>query len=207
MSTRSRISPASTAAFTSSSSCEPFGDRARRDAREAVHRAADHLVVRGANRLADAHGFGCEPQRLIGIAVVEQRPDAGARRQPRVLRRIGHVRRAAVARAAASRWRSAARRGTRPYPRRARRPGAPRRADRRARGRRGRRVRGRRTPRRRDRATRRPAPAPRALRAVRARRPAALRMPGSAGVPLAAIERGLAGRETGRGFGRCGGMR
>ena len=34
---------------------QALGHRAGRDPREAVHRAADHLVVHGANRLADAH--------------------------------------------------------------------------------------------------------------------------------------------------------
>ena len=142
----------------------------------------------------------------MGIAVVEQRPDAGARRQPRVLRRIGHVLEQpsrALQPAVGDRL-LAAERG--------RIPGEP------------------------DGQARRAASiAALAVGAIGAfadveHRVGEIEPPGGqpqplerlgllafAGrqgferlqrrVPLAAIERGLAGRETGRGFGRCGGKR
>ena len=70
---------------------ETFDHRAGSDASEAVHGAADHLVVHGARRLSDTHDLGRQLLRLVGIAVVEERPDAGARSEPGVLGSIGQA--------------------------------------------------------------------------------------------------------------------
>ena len=66
-----------------------FGHGAGGHACEAVQRAPDHLVVHGAERLADPHGLGCERRRRFRVAVVQQREDSAAQREPRMFGRIG----------------------------------------------------------------------------------------------------------------------
>ena len=109
----------------------PFGDRARRDERESLHGAAEHLEV-------DAAGGARDTDAL--------RPRAHARDRDRLprrgraslrafratrARRNRAARRAAAARAGASRWRRRSRRGTPSSPTRARRRCAQRRRRRR----------------------------------------------------------------------------
>src|SRR5262249_30429861 len=67
----------------------PRGYVARGHLREPVQRPRRHLVVRGADRLADADGFVRSLERPGRIAALEELEHAFAQREPRVLGSLG----------------------------------------------------------------------------------------------------------------------
>ena len=68
---------------------QSFGHAPGRHPREAVERTSDHLEVGGAERVPDSNRFGRELLGPPRIAIVEQRKDAAAQREPRVFRGFG----------------------------------------------------------------------------------------------------------------------